>query len=128
MAYSTRISKPSRPLTRRELEDISDATFARGMPAPFYCQVIDDRREHVAPQYDLVVQACTPKAARHAWERWAEEQGAEGRFQLMITFTPPAVGKRRPREESVICRIDLDWLVLSDELDACDHADRALGL
>ncbi|ACB24504.1 MULTISPECIES: hypothetical protein [Methylobacterium] len=128
MNAAPRISKPIRALTRRELEDLSDASFARGMPTPFYCQVIDHRRQPILPQFDLVVQACTPRAARHAWERWAEEQGAEGKLTLLITNTPAATGKRRPREERTLCNIDLDWLVLSDALDECDDADRALGL
>jgi hypothetical protein len=45
-----------------------------------------------------------------------------------VSFTPPATGKRRPREERVAYVVDLDWLILSDALDECDNADRALGM
>lgn len=123
-----RISKPTRPLTRREREDIADRTFERGSPVPFHCAVCDEHWEPINPSLDLVVSCSTTKAARHAWERWAEEQGVTGQHHLVITFTPPAMEKRRPREEQSSFLVDLDWLVLEDELEQCDHADRALGL
>lgn len=123
-----RISKPIHTLSRREREDLADALHQRGAPVPYHCQVVDADWQPTAPQFDLVVQAHTNSAARHAWERWAEEQGAEGKMFLMMTYTPATIGRHREPERQERVEINLDMLLLGDELDEFDHADRALGL
>jgi hypothetical protein len=129
MAYADpRISHPPRPLTRREREDVADALHQRGAPVPYYCQVVDADWQPIAPQFDLVVQAHTNSAAHHAWERWAEEQGAEGKVFLKVTYTPATTGRHREPERTHRVEINLDMLLLGDELDEYDNADRALGL
>ncbi|MCJ2024768.1 hypothetical protein [Methylobacterium sp. J-067] len=136
-----RVSKPSRPLTRREREDIADAHALRivgGRTLVFHMSVVDPSdldTDLEGTGLDLVVATTTPSAAYSAWERHAEAVGAVGAHCVKMTYTPVApagkpAGKRAAKrpEEVVVCRmVDLDWLQLCDDLAVLDDEDRALG-
>ncbi|MDO9427801.1 MAG: hypothetical protein Q7T93_13340 [Methylobacterium sp.] len=117
---SPRFSKPARPLTRREREDVADAVYRRTEARLLTCRVVDSHWQPINPALDLIVTAHTTEEARHVWERWATDvQGAEGQVFLAITHTAPAVSSRsRPKEVTSGYQIDLDRLTFEDEYDA----------
>ncbi|MCJ2078119.1 hypothetical protein MKK68_21140 [Methylobacterium sp. E-016] len=119
--FTARFSKPARPLTRREREDLADALYRRRAEARLLtCRVVDSQWEPIAPDLDLIVTAHTLEEARHVWERWATDvAGAEGKVQLAITYTAPAISSRsRPKEVTSGYQVDLDRLAFEDEYDA----------
>lgn len=123
---------PPRLPTRIERETAADAVYKhRGDALLYTCVVVDPATWEPRPEYahlTLLVNAHTRPEARHAWERHALDLDAEGKLQVAITCTPPVVGNRRQKEETLGFLIDLDMLLLGDELDEMDAADRALGL
>lgn len=123
-----RFSAPGRPLTRREREDIADARWKQGQPLPHHCHVVRDMRmwDPADEPHSLVVVAHTKEEAAHAWEGWAKDQGLEGPFELAVTFTRPAMGRQRPRDEVYGFKVDLCGLVLQDELDELEADDKRI--
>lgn len=123
--FTPRISKPARFPTRREREDIADALYRRHAVRLHTCQVVDSDWQPVDPTLDLIVTARTTEEARHVWEQWAcDVQGAEGKVQLAITYTAPAVSSRsRPKDVVTGYAIDLDRLTFEDQYDAAAHLE-----
>jgi hypothetical protein len=118
MRYDPRISELTRPLTRRQEEDIADAVFKKHGLLTFFCRTAADDKFWTPTDtgLDLVVTAADPREARHVWERWAlDVKGAEGKVRILVTFTPPAQWPKRPREEEAGYEIDLDRLAFEDE-------------
>lgn len=121
MRYDPRVSHLTRPLSRRDEENIADAVYRRHGLFTFFCRTAANDRfwTPVDMGLDLVVTASDPAEARHVWERWAlDVKGAEGKVRLHVTFTPPTKGPKRPREQEIGYEIDLDRLAFEDEYDA----------
>lgn len=122
---TARFSKPARPLTRREREDVAEAVYRRTEARLLTCWVVDSHWQPINPALDLIVTAHTTEEAKHAWERWAVDvAGAEGKVFLAITHTAPAVSSRsRPKEVTSGYKVDLDRLAFEDEYDAAAHLE-----
>ncbi|GEL41807.1 hypothetical protein MEX01_23980 [Methylorubrum extorquens] len=71
MRSNPRISELTRPLSRREQEDISDAVYRRHGLLTYYCRTAADDRywTPVDMGLDLVVTTSDVSEARHVWER-----------------------------------------------------------
>lgn len=130
----TRISKPGRPLTRHEREDLHDAAALRivnGETLLFHVSVVNpdalwETLENTG--LDLVVATTTPSAAYSAWERHAESVGATGAYAVCLRYTPKAPPGRKAKETCEIRTVDLDWLLLQDLLEPLDRENEALGI
>lgn len=130
----TRVSKPGRPLTRQEREDLHDAAALRmvnGATVLFHVSVVDrdapwETLENTG--LDLVVATTTPSAAYSAWERHAESVGATGAHAVCLRYTPKAPPGRKAKEVCEIRMVDLDWLLLQDLLEPLDRENAALGI
>ncbi|WP_311274021.1 hypothetical protein [Methylobacterium sp. WCS2018Hpa-22] len=124
----TKISHPTRRLSRIEREDIADRMWStRGIEPSLY--YLSDA--HGNDDFDLVVSAHTAKEARHAWERWMLKGKVEGKVTLSVVQMPSPkaiAAKVKLKHNSKVFEpaalgafrvvVDLDALRFEDQYDA----------
>ncbi|BAQ47671.1 hypothetical protein [Methylobacterium aquaticum] len=120
-----------RALQRRERDELHAAFalgVANGATNLFHVTTVDAWYRPIPDTgLDLVVRAATSDCAFTAWQRHAEDLGAEGKHLVEVTFTPLAVRGEPQPERSVIQRIDLDMQCLLDELGDLYDEEVTLG-
>ncbi|BDL39097.1 hypothetical protein [Methylorubrum sp. GM97] len=121
-----------RALARRERDELLSAFalgVANGATNLFHIVTVDGYYRPIPDTgLDLVFRAATSECALAAWNRHAEDVGAEGRHRVEVTFTPLAVRGEPQPEQSAIHYVDLDMQALMDELGDMYDEDLALGL
>jgi hypothetical protein len=129
---TTRTHVLKRALQRRERDELLAAFalgVANGATNLFHIVTVDEWYRPIPDTgLDLVVRAATSDCAFAAWQRHAEDLGAEGRHRVEITFTPLAIKGEPQPEKSFVQYIDLDMQCLMDELGDMYDEDLALGL
>lgn len=130
MTTKTHVLK--RALARRERDELLSAFalgVANGATNLFHVTTVDAwYRPIPGTGLDLVVRAATSECAFAAWQRHAEDAGAEGKHIVEIVFTPLAVRGEPQPEKSIIQHVDLDMVALMDDLGDLYDEDLALGL
>ena len=127
----TKVHVLKRAMARRERDELFAAFTATiaGADIAYHAQTIDAARRPVPDTgLDLVIRASTTDDAYTAWTRHAEDVGAVGVHEVMLTYLCPATEEEPAVELEVVRRVDLDMIALLDELGDLFDEDVALGL